>query len=74
MINNNVDRGGLDLSKEVLWVSVGQKTAKLQVVTVGDLKEILLLGWSQNNWGGLGLSPRQWDHPQSLTDHNFAAL
>ena len=27
--------GGLDLSKEVLWVSVGQLAAKLQAVKVG---------------------------------------
>ena len=30
-----VNRGGLDLSKEVLWVSVGQLAAKLQAVKVG---------------------------------------
>ena len=33
-----VNKGGLDLSKEVLWVSVGQLAAKLQAVKVG--------GWS----------------------------
>ena len=38
------NKRGLDLSKEVLWVSVGQKTAKLQVVKVGELKKILPLG------------------------------
>ena len=43
---NYVYRKGLDLSKEVLWVSVGQRTAKLQVVNAGDLKKILLLGHS----------------------------
>ena len=36
-----VNRGGLDLSKEVLWVFVGQKAAKIQAVKVGDLKKIL---------------------------------
>ena len=30
----------LDLSKEVLWVSVDQRAAKLQAVKVGDLKKI----------------------------------
>ena len=30
-----VNRGGLDLSKEILWVSVGQKAADLQAVKVG---------------------------------------
>ena len=36
-----------DLSKEVLWVSLGQRTAKVKVVKVGDLKKILPLDWSQ---------------------------
>ena len=30
-----INYGGLDLSKEVLWVSVGQKKAELQAVKVG---------------------------------------
>ena len=29
-----VNKGGLDLSKEVLWVSVGQRAADLQAVKV----------------------------------------
>ena len=36
-----VNRGGLDLSKEVLWVSVGQRAAKIQTFKLGDLKKIL---------------------------------
>ena len=28
-----VNKGGLDLSKEVLWVSVGQRAAALQVIS-----------------------------------------
>ena len=39
-----VNRWGLDLSKEVLWVSVCQRAAKLQAVKVGDLKKILPRG------------------------------
>ena len=39
-----VNRWDLDLSKEVLWVSVGQGAAKLQAVKVGDLKKILPRG------------------------------
>ena len=42
-----VNKGGLDLSKEVLWVSVGQRVAKLQPVKVEGLKNILLLGQSR---------------------------
>ena len=30
-----VNRGGLDLSKEVLWVSVGQRAKELLAVKVG---------------------------------------
>ena len=29
------NKGGLDLSKEVLWVSVGQKAAEQRAVKVG---------------------------------------
>ena len=32
-----INRKGLDLSKEVLWGSVGQRAAKIQAVKVGDL-------------------------------------
>ena len=39
-----VNRRGLDLSKEVLLVSVGQRAAKIQAVKVGDLKKILRRG------------------------------
>ena len=33
-----VNKRGLDLSKEVLWVSVGQRAAVLQAVKVGGKK------------------------------------
>ena len=36
-----VNKGGLDLSKEVLWVSVGQRAAELRAVKVGGQKKIL---------------------------------
>ncbi len=35
---------GLDLSKEVLWVSVGQRAAKLPAIKVEGLKKILQIG------------------------------
>ena len=41
MDKNYVSRGGLDLSKEVLWVSVGQLAAKLRAFKVDGLKKIL---------------------------------
>ena len=36
-----VNKKGLDLSKEVLWVSVGQRIAELTVIKVGGLKKNL---------------------------------
>ena len=33
------NKGGLDLSKQVLWVSVVQLASKLQAVNVGGLKK-----------------------------------
>ena len=45
---------GLDLSKEALWVSVGQLAAKLQAVKVGGVKKILPRSMSR---GGPGSTP-----------------
>ena len=43
VLNRNcVNKGGLDLSKNVLWVSVGQGAADL--FKVGGQKKILLIG------------------------------
>ena len=39
---NWVNNGGLDLLKEVLWVSVGQRSAELQAVKVRDKKNLPL--------------------------------
>ena len=45
LLNGNcVNKGGLDFSKEVLWVSVGQRTAELQAVKVGGQKNFLPIG------------------------------
>ena len=38
---DQVNKGGLDLSKEVLWVSVGQRAAELWAVKVGGEKKII---------------------------------
>ena len=40
-----VNKGGLDLSKNVLWVSVGQGAADLQAVKVGGKKKICRPAW-----------------------------
>ena len=36
-----VNKRDLDLSKEVLWVSIGQRAADLQAVKVGGKKKVL---------------------------------
>ena len=48
---DDVNRRDLDLSKEVFWVSVGQRAAKLQAVKFGDLKKILPLGPPRTSHG-----------------------
>ena len=45
VLNSNcVNKGGLDLSKNVLWVSVGQGAADLRAFEVGGQKKILPIG------------------------------
>ena len=39
-----VNKGGLDLSKEVLWISVGQRAAELPAIKVGGQEKILPIG------------------------------
>ena len=41
MNKDYVNKKGSDLSKEVLWVSVGQRAAVLQAVKVGGQQKIL---------------------------------
>ena len=39
LLNRNcVNKEGLDLSKEILWVSVGQRAAEVPAVNVGGQK------------------------------------
>ena len=48
VLNRNcVNKQGLDLSKNVLWVSVGQGAADLRAVKVGGQKKILPRGRSR---------------------------
>ena len=44
MDRNDFNKGDLDLSKEVLWVYVGQGAADLRVVKVGGQQKILPSG------------------------------
>ena len=46
---NCISKGILDLSKEALWVSVGQRAVKLQAFKGGDLKKNLPLGRPELN-------------------------
>ena len=75
LLNRNyVNKRGLDLSKEVLWVSVGQLAAKLQAVKVKGLKKILPRGPPRTSECGPGSIPGRKDHPPTLTAScNFEA-
>ena len=44
-----INKKGLDLSKEVLWVSVGQRAVDLQAVKVGGQQKILPIGLAREN-------------------------
>ena len=48
LLNRNcINKRGLDLSKEVLWVSIGQRAAELGTVKVGGEK-------NSAAWPGMG--------------------
>ena len=72
---NCVNKRGLDLSKEVLWVSVCQRAAKLPAGKVGGLKKNSAL-----RPGSRSTHPRRaaWQNfffkPQTLPAGNSAAL
>ena len=55
LVRKYVNRRGL--SKEVLWVSISQRTAKLQAVKFGDLKKFCRSVRVKPLKGILGLSP-----------------
>ena len=45
-----VNKGGLDLSKEVLWVFVGQGDAELRSIKVGGQIKILPISPARAKW------------------------
>ena len=53
-----VDRRGLDLSKEVLWISVGQRAAELQAFKVGGQQKILPISQVRTRFARAGLIGR----------------
>ena len=71
---NWVNKGGLDLSKEVLWVSVGQRAADLRAVKVGGQQIILPISPVRTRFARAGLIGRIFCWPLTLTAHRFAAL
>ena len=75
MDRNYVNKGGLDLSKEVLWVYVGQRAAKIPAFKVGGLKKKSAV-WPRphsNKSAQIQVRPGS-NHSQSLIAGNFAAL
>ena len=65
VLNRNfVNKRGLDLSKNVLWVSVGQRAADLRAVRVGSQKKILLIGLVRTCFARTGLIGRIFSHLQ----------
>ena len=72
---NCVNREGLDLSKDVLWVSVGQRAAKLQAVKVGGLKKKFGLSARRGLLGfETGRAAEFFFTPPTLTAGSSAAL
>ena len=69
-----VNKGGLDLSKEVLWVSVGQRAAVLQAVKVGGQKKILPSGPVRTRITRAGPFGRIFFWPPTLMAGSSAAL
>ena len=69
-----VNKGGLDVSKEVLWDSVGQRVAVLQAVKVGGQKEILPIARVRTRIARAGLIGRIFFWPPTLTACKTAAL
>ena len=69
-----VNKGGLDLSKEVLWVSVDQRAAVLRAVKVGGQKKILPIAPVRTRIARAGLIGRIFFWPPTLTACKTAAL
>ena len=69
-----VNKGGLNLSKEALWVSVGQKPAELWSVKVGGQKKILPISPARAIRVRTGAIGRISFLPPTLTARKTAAL
>ena len=69
-----VNKRGSDLSKEVLWVSVGQRAADLWAVKVGGQQKILPISPVRTRFARAGLIGRTFCWPPTLTARRSAAL
>ena len=69
-----VNRRGLDLSKEVLWIFVGQGTAELWSVKVGGQNKILPISPPRAKWVRTVPLGRNFFWPPTLTAGRSAAL
>ena len=67
ILNRNcVNKRGLDLSKNVLWVSVGQRAADLRFVKVGGQKKNLPRGRSRTRVARAGQNGQIFFETSSL--------
>ena len=72
---NWVNKRGLDLSKEVLWVSVGQRAAELPAIKVGGKKKFCQAsGLVRTRFAHAGPIGRIFCWPPTLTAFSSAAL
>ena len=69
-----VNKGGLDLSKEVLWGSVDQRAAVLQAVKVGGQKKILPISPARAIRVRTGAIGKIFSWPLTLTACSSAAI
>ena len=75
VLNRNcVSKGGLDLSKEVLWVSVGQRATKILALEVGGWKKDMPISPARAVRVRTGAIGRIFFWPPTLTAHRSAAL
>ena len=63
----------LDLSKDVLWVSVGQRAAEIRAVKVGGQRKILPIGPSAGEAGSNWANRQNFFLPLTLTTCSSAA-
>ena len=75
VLNRNcVNKKGLDLSKEVLWVSVGQRAADLRAVKVGGQQKILPISCARVKRTQTGPIGRNSFWPPTLSARRSTAL